>query len=121
MSPRNKWIGLLGNGAVALFSGIMMLYSLGRYGFFPFLLEAAVCALAVFNIRIFIWTEQFTSEEEWLKAELRKAELRRQIASYGEFAHEPDAVPVAPPDPDAPATGGRDHLPLATPDSGDRG
>jgi hypothetical protein len=100
MSPRTRLIGFCGNGAVALFSGFLALFSMsGRYGIGPIPFEAAVCALAIFNIRIIAWTVQFTSEEEWLKSEVRKAELRQRLAGFGKFASDQYAVPALTTDP----------------------
>jgi hypothetical protein len=97
MSPKTRWVGYYGNGVLAVLSGLFALYSLGQYGLF--LGGAAICALAIFNIRIVKWAAQFTSEEEWLKAEVRKAELRQKLASLGQFASEQDALPVATAEP----------------------
>jgi hypothetical protein len=95
MSPRERLIGYCGNGAVALFSGFLALFSMsGRYGINPILFEAAVCALAIFNIRIIAWSVQFTSEEEWLKSEVRKAELRQRLADFGKFTSDQYAMPA---------------------------
>jgi hypothetical protein len=105
MSPRVRLIGYCGNGAVALFSGFLALFSMsGRYGISPILFEAAVCALAIFNLRIIAWSVQFTSEEEWLMSEVRKAELRQRLAGFGKFASDQYAVPALTGDPEVSAS-----------------
>ena len=86
MSPNLKWTFVIGNGVLAVVAGLIALVSIGKYGVFPFVVETAVCALAVFNIRIILWAARLTSEEEWLKAEVRKAELRHRLADLGQFA-----------------------------------
>jgi hypothetical protein len=117
MSPKIKWIGYYGNGALAFFAGFMALYSLSSVGLF--LGSAAVCILAIFNIRIFRWASQLTSEEGWLQAELRKAELRKELAGLGQFAAEPDAVPPAPTEATAPGASATVEAPVVAPDHGD--
>jgi hypothetical protein len=117
MSPKVRWVGYYGNGALAVFAGFMALYSLGQYGLF--LGSAAVCALAIFNMRIVRWAAQFTSEEEWLKAEVRKAELRKELASFGKFAAEEDALPAAAAEATVSGASGTLQPPTLTPDSGD--
>ncbi len=112
MSPRIRWIGYCGNGAVTIFSGLLALYSTGRYGFLPVGIEVAVCALAIFNIKIIAWTVQVTSEEEWLKAEVRKAELRQHLASLGQFAPAQDALSVAINVPTASSASPAHHPPI---------
>jgi hypothetical protein len=117
MSPKIKWIGYYGNGVLAVLSGLFALYSLGQYGLF--LGGAAVCALAIFNIRIFAWAVQLTSEEGWLKAEVRKAELRQKLASLGQFAPEQDSLAVAAAEPTVSGPSPTHPPPTITPDSGD--
>jgi hypothetical protein len=99
VSPKLKWICVIGNSALAVVAGLIALVSIGKFGVFPFVIEAGVCALAVFNIRIILWADRLTSEEEWLKAEVRKAELRQRLADLGQFASPLPAL-------SAPAAGG---------------
>ncbi len=99
MSPNLKWTCAIGNGALAVVAGLFALASIGKYGVFPFVIEVGVCTLAVFNIRIILWAARLTSEEEWLRAEVRKAELRQRLADLGRFA---SALPAL----SAPAAGG---------------
>jgi hypothetical protein len=82
VSPNLKWTFVIGNGVLAVVAGLIALVSIGKYGVFPFVVETAVCALAVFNIRIILWAARLTSEEEWLKAEVRwHAEIVGQFAA----------------------------------------
>jgi hypothetical protein len=110
VSPNLKWTFVIGNGVLAVVTGLIALVSIGRYGVFPFVVETAVCALAVFNIRIILWAARLTSEEEWLKAEVRKAELRRRLADLGQFASASPAL-SAPGAGDVAADGGQGHQP----------
>jgi hypothetical protein len=79
--PAHFWlIGRYGNGAAALVFALFTLVSLdrGRRGLTAALIS--LCLLAAFNSYAFGWMTRFFSEEEWLKGELRKAELRRKLA-----------------------------------------
>ena len=110
VSPNLKWTFVIGNGALAVVTGLFALASIGKYGVLPVVVETGVCALAVFNIRIILWAARLTSEEEWLKAEVRKAELRRRLADLGQFAPPLSALP-APAAGDEAADGGQEHQP----------
>jgi hypothetical protein len=110
VSPNLKWTFVLGNGALAVVTGLFALVSIGKYGVFPVVVEIGVCVLAVFNIRVVLWAARLTSEEEWLKAEVRKAELRHRLADLGQFASALPALSV-PGAGDEGANGGQGHLP----------
>lgn len=94
MSTHLRCIGRYGNAIIAVVFGFVAVFSLGRYGLSTVLLEVGVCAMAVFNFQIVGWAATLTSEEELLKAEVRKAELRQKLAGLGNFAVEPHAAAV---------------------------
>lgn len=81
MPSRMKLIGRYGNGAGAVAFGLIFIFALIRgeivFAFFALL----VSGLAGFNIYITEKAAALTAEEEWLKAELRKAELRRRLGA----------------------------------------
>ncbi len=110
MSPNLKWICVIGNGALAVVAGLFALASIGKFGVFPFVIEIAVCALSIFNIRIIQWAASLTSEEEWLKAEVRKAELRQRLADLGQFASTLPALPAPVTAGEAPDGGEANHV-----------
>lgn len=97
MSPTLKWVGVYGNGALAFFTGLVAFVSMGKGQFIPVLFGVAACGLSIFNIRVVRWAIGLTSEEEWLQAEVRKAELRQHLAAFGEFGHSSDASPGSAP------------------------
>lgn len=81
MPSRMKLIGRYGNGVAAGLFAIIFVFALtnGEVGFA--LLSLLVSGLAGFNIYIAEKAAALTAEEEWLKAELRKAELRRRLGA----------------------------------------
>ena len=97
MPNSTRWIGLYGNGALAALAVVMGLAGLIDGPFWLAMGSLAVVAVAVFNIRLVRWVIGLNAEEEWLQAEVRKAELRQHLAALGEFAHEPEAGPNAGP------------------------
>ena len=75
-------IGRFGNGLAAILLGALFLFGYSMPssdGVLAALL--ALCVLAAFNLWVIEKAARLLSEEEWLKAELRKAELRRQLAA----------------------------------------
>jgi hypothetical protein len=64
------------------------------------LFSLALAALAAFNVYVIEKVAQLTSEEEFLKAEVRKAELRKELASFGAFATDANTVTSGPPAPE---------------------
>lgn len=81
--PAHFWlIGRYGNGVVALMFALFTLVSLdrGRPGLTLTLI--ALGLLAAFNSYAFGWMARLFSEEESLKGEIRKAELRRKLANF---------------------------------------
>lgn len=103
--PSIKWLGVYGNGALAALCGLLALGALIDGQVIVVLAPLAVGGLAIYNIRIFRWVMGLNSEEEWLQAEVRKAELRQHLAALGEFSHASEGVaapavaegPPAPP------------------------
>lgn len=79
MPSRIRLVGRYGNGVAAVVFGIIFVFALtrGELGFA--LLSLLVSALAGCNVYIAEKAAALTAEEEWLKAELRKAELRRRL------------------------------------------
>ena len=98
MSPSQKAIGIYGNGVFALLNALIGLTSLASGRFLAVFFGIGACALAIFNIFVIRWAISLTSEEEWLKAEVRKGELRRELRELGEFANFSDlsSAPGAP-------------------------
>ncbi len=88
MPPRIRFIGRYGNGMLVFAFGLMAIFT-GDEGMALVLFFLAVAALGVFNIYVVEKSAKALSgsalnEEEWLQAELRKAQLRRQIAEARE-------------------------------------
>ena len=81
MPPRIRLIGRYGNGLAAVLFGFFVLFSLvnGRFGLA--LVCALLAALSAFNVYLTEKAAAMTSEEEWLNAEIRKAELRRKLVA----------------------------------------
>jgi hypothetical protein len=85
-----KWIGIYGNGALVVLAGLLVLGGLINGEFILVFIGFAVAGLGVFNIWVIRWALALNSEEEWLQAEVRKAELRQHLAELGEFAQPSD-------------------------------
>jgi hypothetical protein len=79
MPVRIRLLGRYGNGIAAVLFGLIFVFALtrGELGFALFCL--LVSGLAGCNVYITEKAVALTAEEEWLKAELRKAELRRKL------------------------------------------
>ena len=93
-----RFIGRYGNGLVVLVFGLMALTMLSGKdprvgGALVFALPAAMCA---FNLWALRRAAQTLSEEEWLRSEVRKAELRRRLHELAleDAARRPPPVPV---------------------------
>jgi hypothetical protein len=79
MPDHIKLVARYGNALAALVFGLLGLGLLTRQpgaSLFLFL----VCALAVFNLYVIEHCNRLLSEEEWLKSEVRKAELRQKLS-----------------------------------------
>ena len=75
-------IGRYGNALAAVLLGGLGLFGSSKPdagGVLAALL--CLCALALFNLYVVEKAARLLSEEEWLRAELRKAELRRRLAA----------------------------------------
>jgi hypothetical protein len=83
MPPRIRWISRYGNGVAALLFAFLFLFALLNGQFLVASICAVVSALAAFNLYVAETTSAITAEEDWLTAEIRKAELRRRLASFG--------------------------------------
>ena len=88
------WIRKLsvgGNVFLAILCALaaMGILSKGQTGGFVFLVLIAV--LAAFNVHVTTKAARLLSEEEWLAAEVRKAELRKKLVALqtGDAAAEP--------------------------------
>ncbi len=81
MPGRIRLVGRYGNGVAAVLFGVIFVFALtrGELGFALFCL--LVSGLAACNVYITEKAAALTAEEEWLKAELRKAELRRRLGA----------------------------------------
>jgi hypothetical protein len=93
-----KWIGIYGNGALVLLAGLLVLGGVINGEFVLVLIGLAVAGLGIFNIWVIRWAMALNSEEEWLQAEVRKAELRQHLAELGEFAQASDDAPDPAPE-----------------------
>lgn len=81
MPTRIKLIGRYANGVVAALFTILFVYGLGKGELSIALFCGIVAALCGFNLYVMEKAAALLSEEEWLKAELRKAELRRKLVN----------------------------------------
>ena len=93
-----RWIGTYGNGALVLLAGLLVLGGLINGEVLLVLIGLVVAGLGIFNIRVIRWAMALNSEEEWLQAEVRKAELRQHLAEFGEFAQPSDGAPDPAPE-----------------------
>jgi Ca2+/Na+ antiporter len=82
MPYRIKEIGIWGNGAIAVAFVLITLILLGTVQLVAALFCAMVAGLCAFNVYVIRTAAAMTSEEEWLKSEIRKAELRKTLATY---------------------------------------
>ncbi len=99
--PRHiKAIAYAGNGLLAIAFALFATFTLGRGQLGLFLFFAAVAALGLWNLYV-IWKAAYLlSEEQWLEAELRKAELREQLRKMGRFIPGRRGQPQPPADQD---------------------
>ena len=79
MPEHIKLIARLGNGLAAVLFGLFALLLL-KSNPGGAIVMLAVLALALFNMYVIEKCIRFFSEEETLKTEIRKAELRRELA-----------------------------------------
>lgn len=77
MPAHVRFIGRYGNGLAALFFAFIVLSQSVEGG--AVVIIVALCGLCLFNIYVIEKSARALAEEEWLKAEVRKAELRRQL------------------------------------------
>ena len=79
MPDHIRLIGRYGNALAALLFG---LFAIGMLSSHPeaSLFFSMLCALAVFNLYVVEHCSRLLSEEEWLKSEIRKVELRHQLS-----------------------------------------
>ena len=94
MPPRLRLIGRYGNGALALINAVFVPFAVAEGSFSVALAFLAVAVLGCFNIYVVEKAAAATSEEEWLKAEIRKAELRRKLADLTGDPAAPHALPA---------------------------
>ena len=81
MPQHIKFLGRCGNGLLGVLSLIGTLASLSNGQFSAMVFGALVLCLSIFNVYVIEKAAASTTEEEWLKAELRKAEIRQKLAS----------------------------------------
>jgi len=86
MPRRLRLIGRYGNATVAVIFGLFVVIALSKGTLVFALFSVTLAALAVFNWYVIEKAARLTSEEEFLKSEVRKAELRKELADYGRFA-----------------------------------
>jgi hypothetical protein len=84
MPPRIRYLSRYGNGAVAVLFAIVSILALGKGDLGIALFCAAVTVLCAFNVYVMEKAAALLGEEEWLKAEVRKAELRRKLVGLTE-------------------------------------
>jgi multisubunit Na+/H+ antiporter MnhG subunit len=92
MPNRIRLTALLANGAIVLAFGFLTLFALGTGQLALALFFLLVVMAAAFNIHIVRRAAHLLAEEEWLKAEVRKAELRQRLASI-QAEDEPSTPP----------------------------
>lgn len=80
MPPRIRLLSRYGNGAAAMLFASLSLFALSKGDFAIALFCAGVAALCGFNVYVMEKAATLLGEEEWLKTEIRKAELRRKLA-----------------------------------------
>ncbi len=94
MSRQTRMIAYIGNGALVLLSALTVMAALSRGHTGPAVALALICGLGIFNIRVVWKASAALSEEEWLAAEVRKAEMRRQLVGLADQG----LTNVVPPD-----------------------
>ena len=98
MPSRLRSVAVWGNGTLALFFFFITLILLFQLDFVSTLFCGLVTAFAAFNVYVLRQSAVMVSEEEWLKAEIRKAELRKTLAGYdgtNEVVHVTSPPPAA--------------------------
>lgn len=94
MPPWIRGVGVYGNGFVGVIFVLVALNGMA-HGHAPvFIAFVLFAALAFFSCYVINKAARLTSEEEYLKAEVRKAELRKELAEFGKYAA--DGAPVEP-------------------------
>ena len=76
-----RTLGLVGNAIVAAFFLLGGLWSLAKGGLGVAIFFWLVAGVAGFSWYVIRKAARLLSEEEWLKAEIRKTALRRQLAA----------------------------------------
>ena len=79
MPPRIRFFGRYANGAVSAFFALVFVFALGKGHLSFAVFCGVVAALCAFNLYVMEKAAILLSEEEWLKSEIRKAELRRKL------------------------------------------
>jgi len=99
MPERIRFTALFANGAMVVIFGFVAFYTLGQ-GQWPLGIFFVLLALAAgFSFHVIRKAAHLLSEEQWLLAELRKAELRSRLAELGRD----DAAPTSRPEQGPPA------------------
>lgn len=96
MPDRIRLTALIGNGVICAAFAIMGLASLGKGEPGLWFFFAIVAATSAFNWYVIRKASRLLSEEEWLHAEIRKAELRKRLAELERDATTSQALPLQP-------------------------
>lgn len=89
MPNRIRLTALIANGVLCPVFGFVALYGLSDQEPGVAVFFSLAAATAGFNWHVIRKAARLLSEEEWLQAELRKAELRRRIAELDGMAPPP--------------------------------
>lgn len=81
MPTRIRFISRYGNGTAAVLFAILFVTAVIKGSWTIALFCGAIAALCAFNVHLTERAASLFGEEEWLKAEVRKAELRRRLVT----------------------------------------
>jgi len=95
MPPHVRILARLGNLAVGLFGFLLLLAGFDRVGTPALIIGLAMIAAAGYNQYAIEKAARLLSEEEWLKAQIRKEELRHRLAEMRSQAPSDAAGPPA--------------------------
>lgn len=97
MPPHVRILARLANVAVGLVGFLLLLAGFGRVGTGALVIGLAMVAAAGYSQYVIEKAAKLLSEEEWLKAQIRKEELRHRLAEMRTAG--PAGQPAAEPPP----------------------
>jgi hypothetical protein len=103
-----RLIGRYGNVVLAALFSVLTLYGLSWGRFAMALCFGAFAVLGAFNVYVLGRAAHLLGEEEWLQAQVRKAELRQKLMNMGVAA---DGGPEGQPATDSVTGSGFRHFP----------